>query len=216
MTTGCRKVRVPNTPWGSATLERFSSAGELMAPPATTKCLATMRVADPDDGAPLGRTGTQTSAFTVAPVSSNACARVSTNRRAPRSSAAGTVVTSMDCLAFVGHPIPQEPRFQQPLTLRKMAAAGMPSLAAPRRSRSLFSFGGASQGPMLSRRSACRNQGAIESSVSSVRPKCRCQCCKVLEGVRNELVQLTVVEPPTHRPCRMLMALSAVFRAALS
>jgi hypothetical protein len=35
-------------------------------------------------------------------------------------------------------------------------------------------------------------------------------------GVRKLLVQLTVVEPPTQRPCRMVMALSAVLRAALS
>ena len=37
-----------------------------------------------------------------------------------------------------------------------------------------------------------------------------------VDGVRNELVQFTVVEPPTQRPCRILMALSAVLRAALS
>ena len=54
---------------------------------------------------------------------------------------------------------------------------------------------------------------------SSVRPgssKRSRQNFKVSPGVRNELVQFTVVEPPTQRPCRMEMALSAVCRFALS
>src|SRR5207248_1552765 len=120
------------------------------------------------------------------------------------------------CLAFVGQPMPQEPRFQHPFTLRWITAAGMPSFSAPRRSRSLFSLGAVSQAPIFKRRSACANHGAIASSVSSVSPNCRRQYASVADGVRNELVQLTVVEPPTHRPCRMLMALSAVLRVALS
>ena len=65
------------------------------------------------------------------------------------------VVTSMDCLALVGQPSPHEPMFQQALTLREMVAAGIPSLAAPRRNKSLFSLGAASQGVMFSRCSAC-------------------------------------------------------------
>ncbi len=117
---------------------------------------------------------------------------------------------SIDCLAFVGHPMPQEPRFQQSFTLRGMTAAVMPSLAAPRRSRSLFSLGAMSQGPMFSRRSACANQGAIASGDISDKPKCRCQWASVASGVRNELVQLTVVEPPTQRPCRMAIDWSLV------
>ena len=75
------------------------------------------------------------------------------------------VVTSIDCLALVGQPRPQEPRFQQPFTLRRMAAAGMPSLAAPRRSRSLFSFGATSHGVMFSRRSAWSKYGASASTL---------------------------------------------------
>ena len=43
----------------------------------------------------------------------------------------GIVVTSIDCLALVGQPSPHEPRFQQPLTLRWIAAAAMPSCSAP-------------------------------------------------------------------------------------
>jgi hypothetical protein len=132
------------------------------------------------------------------------------------SSAPGIVVTSIDCFAFVGQPMPQEPRFQQPFTLRWITAALMPSLPAPRRSRSLFSFGAVSQGPMFSRCSACANQGAMASAPKSFKPKCCCQWLSVAGGVRKELVQLTVVEPPTQRPCRMLIALSAVLRAALS
>ena len=40
ITVGCRKVRRPSKPCGSGAFERSSSAGELMAPPASTKCLA--------------------------------------------------------------------------------------------------------------------------------------------------------------------------------
>ena len=50
----------------------------------------------------------------------------------------------------------------------------------------------------------------------AVSPKRSRQNASVSDGVRNELVQLTVVEPPTQRPCRMLMPLSVVLRAALS
>jgi hypothetical protein len=58
------------------------------------------------------------------------------------------------------------------------------------------------------------NHELIDSALSSCRPKWRCQKSKTSGGVRKLLVQLTVVEPPTQRPCRMLMALSAVLRAA--
>jgi hypothetical protein len=111
--------------------------------------------------------------------------------------------------------MPQEPR-SQPFTLRWIVGAVMPSRAAPRRSNSLFSFGGISQVPTFRRRSACWNHGASTSELKSDRPNRSRQWSSVDCGVRNELVQLTVVEPPTQRPCRMLMALSAVLRAALS
>src|SRR3954468_18221965 len=126
------------------------------------------------------------------------------------------VVTSIDCFALVGQPIPQEPRFQQPLTLRGIEAAAMPSLAAPRRNRPLFSFGGASHGPIERRCSAWAKKGARLSLSKPARPKRDRQCASVVCGVRNELVQFTVVDPPTQRPCRMVMALSLVLRAALS
>ena len=175
-----------------------------------------MRVSCDEAGTPLGCTGMQVSAEMRPLASSKAWARVCVSRRAPLSSAAGIVVTSIDCLALVGQPIPQEPRFQHPLTLRWMIDAGMPSAVAPRRNRSLFSFGAVSHGVMLSRRSACANQGASASSVRSANAKRSRQNTSVGGGVRNELVQLTVVEPPTQRPCRMVIALSAVLRAALS
>ena len=58
------------------------------------------------------------------------------------------------------------------------------------------------------------NQGASAASVSSPRP-CRArQCPRVSGGARKLVVQLTVVEPPTARPWRMVMALSLVLRAA--
>ena len=112
--------------------------------------------------------------------------------------------------------MPHEPRFQQPFTLRWIIGAAMPSLEAPRRSSSLFSLGAIIQGPTFRRRSACWNHGARASVLKSDRPNLARQWSSVGCGVRNELVQLTVVEPPTQRPCRMLIALSAVLRAALS
>ena len=95
-----------------------------------------------------------------------------------------------------------------------MAPVGMPSLAAPRLSRSLFSLGGAVQSLTPRRCAIMSNHGAIASWVYSPRPKLRCQYASVAGGVRKLEVQLTVVEPPTVRPCRMLIALSAVLRAA--
>jgi hypothetical protein len=175
-----------------------------------------MRVTLPASVLPSVLTAKQTSPVTFPAASSNSLARVCTSSFAPLSSAAGIVVTSIDCLALVGQPMPQEPRFQQPFTLRLMTAAWIPSLAAPRRSKSLFSFGAVSQGVMFRRRSAASNHGASASTLSSGRLKRCCQTRSVAGGVRNELVQFTVVEPPTHRPCRMLIALSLVLRAALS
>ena len=215
-TTGCRKVRAPRRRWGSGAFERNSSAGELMAPPATTTCRAVMRVRRADAAAPLSCTGTASRPRTVRPSMSRRSTRACTSSVAPRSSAVGIVVTSIDCLALVGQPMPHEPRFQQPRTLRWMAAAGMPSRAAPTRSSWLLAFGGTSHGPMCRRCSTCWNHGASASSVRSGNAKCARQCASVAPGVRNELVQLTVVEPPTQRPCRMPMALSAVLRLALS
>ena len=126
------------------------------------------------------------------------------------------VVTSIDCLALVGQPKPHDPRFQQPLTLRAMAAAGMPRRAAPIFNSSLLTLGATSHGPMFKRCSACWNHGDMDSSFMSGSEKWSCQYLSVAEGVRNELVQLTVVDPPTHLPCKMLIALSAVLRLALS
>ena len=142
--------------------ERSSSAGELIAPPANDIVFRDDRAARVPRSqravafarhAAAGAVTCRHCQFELAAPASR------TSRRAPRSSAAGMVVTSIDCLALVGQPMPQEPRFQQPLTLRWIAAAAMPSAAAPRRSSSLFSFGGASQGPMFRRCSACGNQG---------------------------------------------------------
>ena len=216
ITTGCKKVRVPRWPCGSGAFERSSTAGELMAPPASTKCRATMVVCAVPRVAPLGCTATQRRAWALPPLITNCSARVSTNSVAPLSRAAGMVVTSIDCLALVGQPKPHDPRLQQPLTLRAMAAEEMPSLSAPRRSRSLFSLGGTSQGVTLSRRSASSKYGSRAARSKSLRPKCCCQWLSVGSGVRKELVQFTVVEPPTQRPCRMETPLSVVLRLPLS
>src|SRR4029079_2698656 len=78
----------------------------------------------------------------------------------------------------------------------------------------LLALGATLHGAMPSRSSTRANQGARPGSSNPFSPYADCQCASVVTGVRNELVQLTVVPPPTHRPCRMLIALSAVLRAA--
>src|SRR5512147_691577 len=90
----------------------------------------------------------------------------------------------------------------------------MPILRAPIANASLFAFGGTSHLEIDSRASMRSNQGASPSGVNSSSPRSCRQCASVVGGVRKELVQLTVVPPPTQRPCRMLIALSAVLRPA--
>jgi hypothetical protein len=125
------------------------------------------------------------------------------------------VVTSMDCLALVGQPMPQEPRFQQPLTLRRIAAAGN---AQAQRTDAAVIVGvgrhqpGADVQPLLGLQEP-RRHGLVGHLAQG---KVLAPVLQRALGVRNELVQLTVVEPPTQRPCRMPMALSAVLRLALS
>ena len=68
---------------------------------------------------------------------------------------------------------------------------------------------------MPRRASIFANHGASASTVEAREAvDVRVQYASVAGGVRNELVQLTVVPPPTQRPCRMLIALSRVLRAA--
>jgi hypothetical protein len=95
-----------------------------------------------------------------------------------------------------------------------MAAAGSPSFSQPRRRMSLFSLGGTGQGAIDSRSSMRANHGASSASPVRAMPCASRQCARVRAGVRKLEVQLTVVEPPTLRPCRMVMALSAVWRPA--
>ena len=104
----------------------------------------------------------------------------------------------------------------QPLTLRRIVPVGIPIAAAPRANASLFAFGAKSHGAMDRRVSMRANQGARSSTANPSRCSACAQYASVAGGVRNELVQLTVVPPPTHRPWRMLMALSLVLRAAES
>ena len=98
--------------------------------------------------------------------------------------------------------------------MRRIVAVAMPSFAPPRRSTSLFSFAGTVQGAIARRRSMRSNHGASAGAVSSLRPKRSRQYASVASGVRKLEVQFTVVEPPTLRPCRIVIALSSVLRAA--
>ncbi|KFB72641.1 MAG: hypothetical protein AW09_002163 [Candidatus Accumulibacter phosphatis] len=95
-----------------------------------------------------------------------------------------------------------------------MTPTGMASFSPPTTSTWLFGFGGVSQGRTHSLCSITANQELIEWALSCRKPNWRCQKSKTSGGVRKLLVQFTVVEPPTQRPCRMLIALSAVLREA--
>ena len=74
--------------------------------------------------------------------------------RAP-DSAAGMVVTSIDCLAPVGQPMPQQPRFQQPRTLRGMTCRHPDLHAALAASMPLLAFGATGHVRMPRRCSTC-------------------------------------------------------------
>src|SRR5262245_24574513 len=104
--------------------------------------------------------------------------------------------------------------FQQPLTLRRIAPVDIPSFAPPRASAALFSFGGTVHSRIASRSSIRSNQGASDTAERSARPRRSRQYASVGAGVRKLDVQFTVVDPPTQRPWRMVIALSSVFRAA--
>ena len=105
--TGCRKVRRPIRPWGSGAPERSSSAGVPMAPPASTTWRASTRSRRPLGRMPPRSRAAQSTAVTPSPVISRRSARHRVSSVAPRSNAAGMVVTSIDCLASTGQPRPQ-------------------------------------------------------------------------------------------------------------
>jgi hypothetical protein len=91
-----------------------------------------------------------------------------------------------------------------------------PSFSQPALSRLLLALGSPGQAWMLRRFSARSNQGAISASDMPFTPCTSPQCFRVSGGVRKLEVQFTVVEPPTARPCRMVMLPSFVVRAAPS
>jgi hypothetical protein len=173
-----------------------------------------MRTRRPVASTPRESSAAQCSATARPRATASRSARALATSRAPRSSAAGIAVTSIDCFAFVGQPMPQYPMFQHAFTFRGMPAVGIPSFAAPRASAALFSFGATVQGPTERRRSIRSNHGASAAGERSASPKRSPQYASVASGVRKLDVQLTVVEPPTQRPCKMLIALSRVLRAA--
>jgi len=79
----------------------------------------------------------------------------------------------------------------------------IPSLVSTTEQHIVVLVGCHPQGLMLSRVSACLKYGCEGLDCCS-RPGriCLCQYFSVSSGVRKELVQLTVVVPPTLRPCR--------------
>ena len=110
-------------------------------------------------------------------------------------------MTSIDCLALVGQPMPQEPRFQQPFTLRLIIGArdaqrgGAPGCAAVRCCRSAPSARADIEAPLGLLEPGHERLVAVVGEA-----ELRLPMRERGTGVRNELVQLTVVEPPTQRP----------------
>ena len=92
---------------GSGALLRMSRAGELMAPPASTKWRAVMVTLTPLGRRPSAPSATALSPVARLPENSSWLARSRESSVAPLPSAAGMVVTSIDCLALVGQPVPQ-------------------------------------------------------------------------------------------------------------
>ena len=90
----------------------------------------------------------------------------------------------------------------------------MPSFSQPRLRMSLFSLGATGQGAIDSRSSMRANHGSSPASAARASPWASRQWASVPGGVRKLEVQFTVVEPPTLRPCRIVIALSFVWRPA--
>src|SRR5690554_8185200 len=81
------------------------------------------------------------------------------------------VVISAPCLALVGQPTPQYPRFQQPLTLRGIICQLKPSFSHPCRKMPVLRLGAVSLGAMEWRGSPPSDQGAMASGLTPSRPK---------------------------------------------
>ena len=95
-----------------------------------------------------------------------------------------------------------------------MTCDSQPRASQPRLSTLLLAFGASAQGAMLSRCSIFANHGAMSSTPCPATSCCAAQCCSVGAGVRKLEVQLTVVVPPTARPCSIAMAPSELARPA--
>src|SRR5699024_2555872 len=91
-----------------------------------------------------------------------------------------------------------------------------PSFSAPLANTELLALGAWRQGATPKRCSICVNHGAISSALAPFTPCLSAQCLRVCAGVRKLDVQLTVVEPPTERPCSTAMAPSEVARPPAS
>ncbi len=81
-------------------------------------------------------------------------------------------------------------------------------------STSLFSLGGTGHGAIDNCSSMRANHGSSSASPKPFSPCASRQKASVRGGVRKLEVQLTVVEPPTERPCMMVTPLSFVRRPA--
>ena len=159
---------------GPARCERSSSAGELMAPPATTHVPARRCGSGlPSATLPSDSTGTQWSELTR-PCSSTQPLRPGSPPAASPRGPAPRGWSSPASIAWHWSGSPGR-RIRGSSSLSRCAGSRRPrcpASARPRRSRSLFSFGGASHGADVQPRSAAANHGASASSVKSVRPKC--------------------------------------------
>ncbi len=106
-TEGWRNVRLPTSACGSGAPLRKSIAGVPMAPAAATNVRARTITLRDVGAVPAASMAKPSSDATSSPANTKRWARTRVTSVAPRSSAAGIVVTSIDCFALVGHPMPQ-------------------------------------------------------------------------------------------------------------
>ena len=144
-------------------------------------------------------------------------ARTSANRRAPAARAAGTYTSAAARRAPYRHPSPQKPERTQPCALIFNADALHPSARAPSSSRRLGGECASSGTTRVCVSSSMRsNTGARSAGRIPTVPCAAAHSSSTQSGVRSITSQLTVVLPPTARPCSMGCARSSVARAPAS
>ena len=122
--------------------------------------------------------------------------------RAPHRQASARWARSPDCFAPDLQPNGHEPQSPQPTPSRRVSPAANPRAAAPRRIAA--SFGGTFGGAVTpSSRSMTARSSSVSGPSMPASPWCIAQAWRTPSGGRMQVIQLTVVPPPTEPPARM-------------